>query len=94
MKHNICTLEFFITSVNVLTMVVDTDKKVATVTHISHKKSASPILPEKERHYAGLERRLQIYMQSQQPLPVLIDEIDRNGIHVDYHDNLNINVVY
>lgn len=94
MKNNICTLEFFITSVNILTMKVDTKKKVAKVTHISHEKSASPIIPEKERHYAGLERRLQIYMQSIRPLPELIDQIERNGIHVDYHDNLTINVVY
>jgi len=75
-------------------MTVNIDKKVATVTHLADEKSVSPIIPAKDRHYAGLERRLQIYMQSQQPLPDLIDTIEQNGIHVDYHDNLNINVVY
>lgn len=94
MKNNVCTLEFFITSVNVLTMVVDTDKHVAKVTHVSHEKSASPIVPKKERNYTGLERRLQIYMQSDKPLPELIDHIEQHGIHVDYHNNLTINVVY
>ena len=94
MNNSTCTLKFYITDVNILDMQVDFNKKFAKATHVSHEKSASPIIPANERHYAGLERRLQIYMQSKEPLPVLIDEIERNGIHVDYHTNLNIDVVY
>ena len=94
MTNNICTLKFYISDTNILDMVVDMDKKFAKATHISHEKSASPIIPQKDRHYAGLERRLQIYMQSKEPLPVLIKEIELNGIHVDFHINLNIDVVY
>lgn len=93
MANSVCTLKFYITDVNVLDMQVDFNKKFAKATHVSHEKSASPIIPANERHYAGLERRLQIYMQRKEPLPVLIRDIERNGIHVDYHDNLNIKIV-
>ena len=94
MNNNTCTLKFYITDVNVLDMLVDFNKKFAKATHVSHEKSASPIIPASERHYAGLERRLQIYMQRKEPLPNLIKEIELNGIHVDFHTNLNIDVVY
>lgn len=94
MTNNICTLKFYITDVNILDMVVDFNKKFAKATFISHEKSASPIMPQKYRHYAGLEQRLQMFMQSKKPLPDLIKEIELNGIHVDFHTNLNIDVVY
>lgn len=94
MKNTQCTLKFFITDINILNMDVDMEKKFAKITHLSHEKSVSPILPKGDRSYSGLERRLQIYMQSKQALPELIEEIDTNGIHVPYHDNLNIQVVY
>lgn len=94
MTNNKCTLKFYISDTNILDMVVDLDKKFAKATFISHEKSASPIIPQKDRNYAGLERRLQIYMQRKEPLPVLIKEIELYGIHVDFHTNLNIDVVY
>ena len=93
MEKDQCTLRFFITDVNILNMHVDIKRKFANVTYLSHEKSVSPILPKADRHYNGLERRLQIYMQSNKPLPELIDEIEKHNIHVDYHDNLNIQVV-
>lgn len=94
MTNNKCTLKFYISDTNILDMVVDLDKKFAKATFISHEKSASPIIPQKDRNYGGLEQRLQIYMQSKEPLPNLIKEIESNGIHVDFHTNLNIDVVY
>lgn len=94
MQKPVCNLNFFIGTVHICTMSVDTEKQFAKATHISHEKSVSPILPEKDRSYAGLERRLQIYMQSDKPLPELIDHIDKYGIHVDYHMNLSMTVQY
>lgn len=98
MEHNLLnpntvTLKFFITDVNILNMNVDLNRKFAEATYVSHEKSASPIMPKESRHYNGLQKRLQIFMQSDKLLPELIDEIEAHNIHVDYHHNLNITVI-
>jgi len=91
-RNDIVTLEFYITAVNILNMDVNLQKKTTKVTHLSSEPAVWPILAKDKRHYAGLERRLQLFMQSKRALPDLIDEIEENGIHVDFHDNLWIRV--
>lgn len=90
--NSVTTLEFYISTVNILNMDINLQKETATVTHLSSEPSVWPILAKDKRHYAGLELRLQIFMQSKKPLPELIDEIEENGIHVDFHDKLWIRV--
>lgn len=94
MTKNTCTLRFFISTTHIMDIFVDVDKKFAKATYIRNEGGASPIVPAKDRNYLALERRLQTYMQSDKPLPVLIDEIDKHGIHVCFHDNLNMEVIY
>lgn len=94
MKKSKCTLRFYISTTHIMDIEVDTEKKFSKATYVRLEKSASPIVPAKERSYSSLERRLQIYMKSEEPLPVLIDRIDKHGIHVDYHINLNMEVIY
>lgn len=94
MKKSKCTLRFYISTTHIMDIVVDTEKKFSKATYVKLEKSASPIVPAKERNYSSLERRLQLYMQSDAPLPVLIEAIDKYGIHVDYHTNLNMEVIY
>lgn len=73
-------------------MHVDPENKTAMVTNLTDEKAVWPILAPNERHYNGLEKRLQVFMQNKKPLPDLIADIKVNGIHVDYHANLSIYV--
>lgn len=91
-QNDIIILEFYISTVNIFNMDVNLQKKWAKVTYLSSEPSVWPILAKRDRHYSGLERRLQIFMQSKDPLDKLIDKIEENGIHVDFHDNLRIRV--
>lgn len=92
LQTGVISLEFYISTVNILNMDVNLQKNLAEVTYLPSEPAVWPILAKDERNYVGLERRLQIFMQNKNPLPVLIDEIEEKGIRVDYHHNLWIRV--
>lgn len=86
-------LTFYISEIKILQMDVDLENKRARATYTGSERALKPLLLPNQRNYAGLESRLQFMMDSKKKLPELLDEIRTEGIHIDFHRNLNINIV-
>lgn len=85
-------LVFKLTDTPIMKMQLDLVAKTAKVTYISNELAVAPILETQDRGYLGLEQRLQELMQIKKPLPELLEIIKQDGIHVAYHNNLNISI--